>query len=471
MVKKSIAAFVIFQLVFPQALFAGNSSEPLNTKQPPVPVTSVNLKQTAVPPQQGILSETRGEDPVKFVNDIATKLYTSFDVNGDKILDLKDLDQIDKAKQKFSEIGAAQFSVSTQKVFKNWTDYTSYLKKYLKAFTPVAKLNLLDGLWQDREWFLNPVLKNSISSFLVDETLKVSLKAGAGTPGYQPIYNLSLAMFVRIAKRENRKDWLDNFRTHYLVRSMKKFSGETASQYEQRKKLVFEIWDKYQVLVYHSLKSFPSGATSADFSSHNLYLKQIKNLIEGMATPYIQKFLDVVSINPSNNRGDGFFAGVVMIKPLGDPGTFVHEFTHLTTHQLGFLNQVPPGYGTLFVESAPEDLISGYVGVGQAGYEDLAELGRVVAEDTLKFLTDALTKAVAGKSVLLEKFLSLYAIFPQDPGHLTSYKIDPKTGQVTRGKIPIKRDGKDRITELTLNNQTYHLDYDPVTARLKKVTV
>lgn len=424
------------------------------------------------------------ENPVQFINRIASQLTTTF-VGPDGQLTLKGLREIERAGNKFVSNSSA-FPDSTKKVFENWnaaSGFVALLKRYLNAPGGAGdKLMILDSLWSSREDSLNGILKNSVFSVLAAETLKTSSQAGVGSSGFSNIYNAPLAVLLVAVKKENRPEWLPKIRK-YIEEKMERHSMETLDEFARRKAKVLKLFDDYKVVFNYSPKSMPAMPNLREinwFEMHLKYLDQISKLIA--AKPPFMQELDLIEVNAALPRGIAAMASGIgrtrsfTVSPVSSPVLFLHEAMHIDAGEKGFPGWAPPRISEIFLEAAgSNNFVTDY---HKNPAEAWAEFGAYMANDTVgEVLTNtaqprlgALTRALNGHLLLLEQALEYERIYLNQPNVFVTSKLNPETGEITYGSLPIKRNEKNQIIELTLNNQTYHLDY-LVSGRLKQVTV
>ncbi len=465
-----------------------------------------------------------------FVNRVASKLpVTGLDVNGDGKITKQDASQIYLALYMVDEIGLSNLPASTQALFKDWKNwiwgFNLALTGALSAATPAARLANLSALSnmiqnQTLPWnadaalpwvaeqtmivvnqclsvcsaavkynalgvFWNTLdakrtLPSSIESALpslMQATLDTSLSAA----DWISRGNRVLETAIGFLKRSNRIDAYDTMVQGYINQSVQKLRLETDQEHTKRLGIVTDLWKKFRILLNYTKISFLDGlidSTQRSFiEQHMKLLSQIVNLIEGEAPVYVKKFLDIIEFNSTIGAAANGYgspkSGIVIARTAVGVSVIVHEIGHVEGGNWGpGAFPYPPGlFKTLWDESKPNynNYVSGYG--ASAAHEEWAELVTYYMMDSVALLSRALTWAAAqgGSPILMNKFLILDSLYPQDPNQLMISKIDSNTGKVTKGMVPIKRvNGK--ITEITLSGKTYSLTYD-ASGRLTKVTV
>lgn len=396
------------------------------------------------------------EDPVEAVNRIASRLYTSFDIDEDGALTGWDLALIDYGRRVYAENPGA-FGDSTQKIFSDasiWRNFTDGLKRYLTAGDAAKRLGSLEALWHRRGAYdFNPVLKQSILPFLVPATLEVSLAADRDR------WNFALATLVTVLREEGHIETYDARVRDYITRHAQRLRLETDEEFAQRVDQLVTLWTKFRVLVNYSSESFPGHSDDTLqrllIVNHQKFLHRISSLMEGEAPPYIRRALKMIQ----------FYSGLIGAGAEAQPNGFIslpalpvkeviHEIAHVEAWDYSW--HTPPGFGALWAASSdPEDFVSPY-GRTKA-VEEWAELVSYYTRDSHKFLKRALDRAAAGKPLLLEKFLVFDQFYPRLPDELVTYEVDEETGAVTKGSLPIQRDTNGRITQITFEGRTYNV--------------
>ncbi len=431
--------------------------------QPDPPLYFSNSLVTEMWNAEQVLEEAEDrlnpEDPVTFVNRIASSLFTTFDMNGDGSVTARDVRDIRRARDKFSKNPSLSFSDQAREIFgRVGTDFTWQLIQYFANTDPKAQYQILDSIWSARQAFgFNPIVKQSILSFLVDETYKISLKPGNG----RLVINI-----ISVAKMEKRPELFPRIR-EFILQTLTKYFGEDQNLFLKRKSMVLKFWDELGILIDYSRASSPPN-----LAEHFKYLNRIYSLLTQpvyqKALPSIKK-LDMIAFSTLFKGIYGSAGNNNVILSFTAPlRTFIHEIMHMDASiQFGIF--APRGFDVISDEGQPDDFL--FIIKPAPSHEEWAEVMTRYIMGSLGLLGDALARALKGRTNLLEKILfMLDAAYPKDPGQITTYTMSAEA-QITKGTLPIRRDpATEKISELTFNHRTYKFGWDSTTRRLASVS-